>query len=535
MEGCVRIALFSDVHANCAALRAVLEAIDRESPDAVFALGDLVGRGPDPEAVVREIERREIPTLRGNWDDWVAGGPGWDARPKRRAHVEAARKLMRKKSIARLAEHPETRALVFEGTSLLLAHGSPRDPLELLIPEMSDERLHLAIAAVDADVVAVGHSHRAFVRKVRSVLLINCGTVGYPFDHDPRPSFAVLDVGLGQAPVARIVRVPYRIGRTLTSLERRVSDGVIDERIAGGYRVALLGEPDERMAPLAGSDAGPEAAVKLVAPRVRSLYKRWSDARSPWSQIDFFEAKWRAAIDLRAALEIARPLVERGQFERAIEKLRHLARTIQKAREPYAIESELVRFGVLSASDNETRLELMRVYEHLNQQRKSALSGAYPRERMIEEGLSVLALTMRPRKSGTLEEAARRTIARLAKRLSRPLDITTAEADRMRRIGRIAAILEDPFPTAGLGGIEMLANALAEAIDIVASADVLAEFASSPLTERRMKGRDLASVRARANVLTETRSRERMAEIETKSVELAARFRRAKERWRSGR
>src|SRR5688572_247728 len=123
----VRIALFSDVHGNAAALAAVLEAIDRLAPDRIFALGDLVGRGPEPDRVVRMIQKRGIPFIRGNWDDWVAGEDGWDARPKRRAHVEAARAMMKDRSIEHLLEGPPTRKLSIAGVTLYLAHGSPRD------------------------------------------------------------------------------------------------------------------------------------------------------------------------------------------------------------------------------------------------------------------------------------------------------------------------------------------------------------------------------------------------------------------------
>ncbi|RYZ29857.1 MAG: YfcE family phosphodiesterase, partial [Sphingobacteriales bacterium] len=39
----MRIALFSDIHANLPALEACLEDMDRRRPDAIFCLGDLVG------------------------------------------------------------------------------------------------------------------------------------------------------------------------------------------------------------------------------------------------------------------------------------------------------------------------------------------------------------------------------------------------------------------------------------------------------------------------------------------------------------
>ena len=44
----MRVAVISDIHANYHALEAVFAAIDRESPDEIWCLGDLVGYGPRP-------------------------------------------------------------------------------------------------------------------------------------------------------------------------------------------------------------------------------------------------------------------------------------------------------------------------------------------------------------------------------------------------------------------------------------------------------------------------------------------------------
>ena len=44
----MRIALFSDIHANLPAFEAVLKDIENKRPDAVYCLGDLVGYAPWP-------------------------------------------------------------------------------------------------------------------------------------------------------------------------------------------------------------------------------------------------------------------------------------------------------------------------------------------------------------------------------------------------------------------------------------------------------------------------------------------------------
>jgi predicted phosphodiesterase len=62
----MRIALFSDIHSNLPALEAVLKDIERQKPDAVYCLGDLVGYNTWPNEVINEIRKRGIPTIAGN-------------------------------------------------------------------------------------------------------------------------------------------------------------------------------------------------------------------------------------------------------------------------------------------------------------------------------------------------------------------------------------------------------------------------------------------------------------------------------------
>ena len=56
----MRIALFSDIHANLPALKACLKNIEEQKPDAVYCLGDLVGYNIWPNEVINEIIATKI-------------------------------------------------------------------------------------------------------------------------------------------------------------------------------------------------------------------------------------------------------------------------------------------------------------------------------------------------------------------------------------------------------------------------------------------------------------------------------------------
>ena len=60
----MKIALFSDIHANLPALEACLKNIKEQKPDAIYCLGDLVGYNIWPNEVINEIRRRGADMLR---------------------------------------------------------------------------------------------------------------------------------------------------------------------------------------------------------------------------------------------------------------------------------------------------------------------------------------------------------------------------------------------------------------------------------------------------------------------------------------
>ena len=64
----VRVAVLSDIHANLHALEAVLAAVEPESPDEVWFLGDLLGYGPRPNRCRSRLEPVAAISLVGNHD-----------------------------------------------------------------------------------------------------------------------------------------------------------------------------------------------------------------------------------------------------------------------------------------------------------------------------------------------------------------------------------------------------------------------------------------------------------------------------------
>ena len=211
----MRIAVVSDIHANLEALEAALADLERRGAVTVLVAGDLVGDGPDPDGVVGLVRARRFPAIRGNVDVKVlatAALPEAEQaalleRKKKADLVRTARQLGRA-GLKWLEKLPGTLTLRFEGRVLQMVHGSPLGDTDYVFPSITPAALAAKLGAARPDVLACGHSHIPFTRRLLGVTVVNAGSVGRPVDGDPRGSYALVDIERGRSPRARIVRFP---------------------------------------------------------------------------------------------------------------------------------------------------------------------------------------------------------------------------------------------------------------------------------------------------------------------------------------
>jgi len=203
-----RIALFSDVHGNLAALEAVLEDIASADIEEAYCLGDLVGYGPDPAGVIERIRALGIPTIMGNYDEGIGNRRGEcgcyyateQAKSDGAASYAFTDTALDDHDHEWLAKLPADIRFEHEGVRILLAHGSPRKINEYLLLDRQDAQLSRLADAADADVVCVGHVHIPYHRVMtaedgRTVHYVSSGSVGKPKDGDPRAAWVELVIG----------------------------------------------------------------------------------------------------------------------------------------------------------------------------------------------------------------------------------------------------------------------------------------------------------------------------------------------------
>ncbi len=208
----MRIALFSDIHANLPALEAVLADIDDKAPDAIYCLGDLVGYNIWPNEVTNTIRARGIPTIAGNYDDGIGKnsddcGCAYktdDEKANGAVSIAYTNQEIGTHERAYLRSLPAHISLIHkngdEQVNILMVHGSPRRINEYLFEDRQEKSLLRIMKDANADIMLFGHTHKPYHRileeglenDVRYRHAINIGSVGKPKDGDIRACYTIL-------------------------------------------------------------------------------------------------------------------------------------------------------------------------------------------------------------------------------------------------------------------------------------------------------------------------------------------------------
>jgi len=154
----MRIAVFADVHAHAEACDAVLAAATAAGADELWSLGDMVGRGPDPEHVVGATRERCTVALMGNHDYGATGS----AEPERFAAGGPAAvrsiELARDRLVGELADWMRTRKPAARRGDVQCWHGGPRNAVHQFVgPSNAAD----CLAAQRAQLGLVAHTHVA--------------------------------------------------------------------------------------------------------------------------------------------------------------------------------------------------------------------------------------------------------------------------------------------------------------------------------------------------------------------------------------
>jgi putative phosphoesterase len=257
----MRIALFSDIHANLPALEACFKSMDEQHPDAIYCLGDLVGYNIWPNEVIDAIRSRGIPTIAGNYDQGIGRtsddcGCAYKTDTEKdmgKISISYTNSIVRPGPRAYLRTLPAHLRIEFqlneEVFQVLLVHGSPRKINEYLFEDRDEKSMVRIIEQAGADILCFGHTHKPYHRVLSSANdepmrfrhAINIGSVGKPKDGNPEGCYVMLTIDEHTSAAKRdsvqveFIRFLYDVERAARAVEESPLPNEYAAMLRGGF------------------------------------------------------------------------------------------------------------------------------------------------------------------------------------------------------------------------------------------------------------------------------------------------------------
>lgn len=192
-------AVIADVHANLAALEAVLSDLGQSNISEIICLGDMIGYGPDPEEVLTELRKQNIIAVMGN-HEYALLNAGYYRRlnPDPKSSLDINRAMLSEDSLA----YCRTLKTVLTHQGARLVHGCPPRSQTAYLYYPNTDKLSKIFASFSEQICFFGHTHNLSffelgkppekslapllghhkLRKTKRYI-INPGSVGQPRDN----------------------------------------------------------------------------------------------------------------------------------------------------------------------------------------------------------------------------------------------------------------------------------------------------------------------------------------------------------------
>ena len=180
----MKIAIFSDIHGNVPALRAILQDIQKEKVDKTIFLGDAIAIGPKPKECLDMLLNSDIIFLPGNHELYYCIGPHIDGsmEDEEWEHQTWIVGELAGKYKEHLKSLPIMQTIESDGKAYSFSHFIPARerglfPFEKL-QTAKENGAEMYIDFQDSDYLFIGHEHRPFVATKDNKYIVDVGSSG---------------------------------------------------------------------------------------------------------------------------------------------------------------------------------------------------------------------------------------------------------------------------------------------------------------------------------------------------------------------
>ncbi|HCU45176.1 MAG TPA: metallophosphoesterase [Sphingobacterium sp.] len=244
----MRIALFSDVHANLPALKAMFDDLDKREVDSIYCLGDLIGYHVWPNEVIELIRSRHIPVILGNHDAKL------EKLNSLKIDINGdnnyAYRIVNDRSGRYLRDLPAHIRIEYktslDSIDILMVHGSPRKCDEYVLENTDEKDVLNMLEESASSVLFVAHSHIPYHRMIQKddgkfVHVINTGSVGKPKDGNPQGGYVIVEfthkTSLMDPSTVKVnfIRFDYDLTASIEAIEKSPLLNDLADRLLNAY------------------------------------------------------------------------------------------------------------------------------------------------------------------------------------------------------------------------------------------------------------------------------------------------------------
>ena len=187
--------------------------------DKVFVLGDLCYRGIEPKRALELVRSLNCDVIKGNADEWVVRGVREGEVPDQALEMMNKERdwivsKLDEESIEYLRELPTELNLTFGDVTIHAFHATPTSLFDVVQPDATDDILKEKLMVKQADLYIYAHIHKPYIRSLNGKYIINCGSIGLPFDGLKKASYTLVDLEEGSVQVSN-VRVSYDVEKVI--------------------------------------------------------------------------------------------------------------------------------------------------------------------------------------------------------------------------------------------------------------------------------------------------------------------------------
>lgn len=198
----MKIAIFSDIHANYQALEAIISDIKESNFDKVYFLGDALSKGPNPRECLELIMENNIEMVLGNHELYFLRGVEIDnlISDIEKEHQAWIRSQLTDKHRNYLLKCDLEKYLEVDGLKFSFRHFLMKDINKdypfYLIDVLNTNNINDIIESHEEDIMFIGHEHRIFEIHHENKKIIDVGSSGC-LDND-KTYYMVLNIKDGK-------------------------------------------------------------------------------------------------------------------------------------------------------------------------------------------------------------------------------------------------------------------------------------------------------------------------------------------------